>query len=344
MNRRGFTSKDAALTINYIGFVFRTLVAEGYNPARLLKGTGLTEDVLLSPDFRCTFEQHKAFVLNAMAETGDPHLGPRMGARFNPINIGLPASAAMSSDIFSTALQVLQQLISLNFPILSFDFYEEGEQLILRWQPAVDVGEIEYFVLGSSLVVFENFFILLLNEERVTDYAELALPEPPGWEAFSEMLGFPIHFDAPFNRMILSNRYLNNPLAGTDPLVHQNMLRLCEKQMDESFFGEGLDAQVRNFIIKRHHQNVPIEQASAELGLSERSLRRQLSQSGTSYKKIVDDLRESRARELLAVPGLPITTIAYDLGFSDPSNFARTFKRWVGVSPQEYREKLVTGQ
>ena len=344
MTRRGFTATDAALTINYIGFVFRTLVAEGHDPSRLLLGTGLSEEALLDPDFRCTFEQHETFVLNALEETDDPHLGPRMGARFNPINIGLPASAALSSDTFATALDIMRQFVSLNFSILSFDHYEEGDHLIVRLQPVVDVGKIEYFVLGSSLVVCENFFKLLLNEDRVTDRVELALPEPPGWESFGELVGIPVHFNAPSSRMILPRGSLDKPLAGTDPLVNRNMLRLCEKQLAESYYGESLEAQVRQVVTRRHFHSVPIEEASVELGLSERSLRRQLSQSGTSYKKVVDNLRESRARELLAVPGLPVTTIAYDLGFSDPSNFARTFKRWAGLSPQEYRENLPGGQ
>lgn len=344
MSSRRFTSKDAALTINYIGFVYRILVSEGFTSKTLLKGTSLTEEALLNPDYRCTFEQHKKFVLNAISVTGDPHLGPRMAARFNPINIGLPASAAISSDIFSTALTVLQQFISLNFSILSFDYKEEGDHLIIRWQPAVDVSDIEYFVVGSSLVVTDNFWKLLLNIEQVTEYAEFAFPEPDGWQAFSKSLSFPVYFNAPFNKMVLPNRFLTQPLSSTDPLAHQNMMRLCKSQMTESYFEEGLEARVKRFITEQHYHPASIGQAAINLGLSERSLRRQLSQSDTSYKKIVDDVRASRAHELLAISGLPITTIAYDLGFSNPSNFSRTFKRWHNASPQAFRENLILGK
>jgi len=343
VSHRRFTSKDAALTINYIGFVYRSLVAEGYSGDALLHGTGLSGGDLLNPDFRCTFEQHKAFVLNAIALTGDPHLGPRMAARFNPLNIGLPASAAFSSDVFATALDVLRQFVSLNFSILSFDYVQEGEELIIRWQPAVDVSDIEYFVVGSSIVVTENFWKLLLAEDQITLFAELALPEPEGWAEFAPELNFPIRFNAPFSRVVMPAHYLDKPLSGTDPVLHQNMLRLCERQRAETFFEEGLDAKLRKLIAQRHYQSLPIEQAAAYLGLSERSLRRQLSDAGSSYKKVLDEERQSRAKELLAVSGLPISTIAYDLGFSDPSNFSRSFKRWLGLSPADYREQLIQG-
>lgn len=109
--------------------------------------------------------------------------------------------------------------------------------------------------------------------------------------------------------------------------------------MADAFFEQGITAQVRGVIVKHHYHSVTIETAATELGMSERNLRRQLSQSGTSYKKVVDDVRAARARELLKVAGLPISNIAYDLGFTDPSNFARSFKRWVGMSPLEYREQ-----
>ncbi len=187
MSHRRFTSKDAALTINYIGFVFRTLVAEGYAAEALLRDTRLSENDLLNPDFRCTFEQHKTFVLNAIELSGDPHLGPRMAARFNPLNIGLPASAALSSDVFATALDVLQQFVSLNFSILSFDYAQEGDELVIRWHPAVDVSDIEYSVVGSSIVVTENFWKMLLGQEQITSAqnwhcpcrsAGLTLPPP----------------------------------------------------------------------------------------------------------------------------------------------------------------------
>lgn len=343
MTSRSFTSKDAALTINYIGFVFRTLINEGYCATSLLKDTGLNQKSFVDPDFRCTFEQHRTFVKNAIAHTGDPHLGPRMGSRFNPINIGLPISAAASSDILSTALTTLKQFISLNFSIVNFDFHEREEHLVLRWESSVDVSDIEYFVMGSCLGVTENLLTLLLDEKNLIEHAELAFDTPENWSEFSSALNFPVRFNTPFNQLLLSNRHLNRPLTGTDPIVHQNMLRLCEKQMATTFYNKGIEAQVSNLIAQRHYHAIPILDAAQTLGLSERSLRRQLNQSGSSYKKIEDQVRYARAKELLAVIGLPVSTIAYDLGFSDPSNFARTFKRWAGQSPLDYRESLNIG-
>ncbi len=314
---------------------------DGYCPDELLKHTGLSEQALNNPDFRCTTEQHKNFILNAITLTQNPHLGLDIGNRFNPINIGLPASAAISSDNLSTALKVLQQFFSLNFSILSFDYHEQGDRLMLRCQPALRVTDIEYFVVSSSLIATENLLRLLLGKEQVSEHAEFATAEVPGWQAYQKSLGTTVSFNAPFNQLAIPKRYLTHPLPSSDPVVHQNMLRLCEKQKAESFYEDGIETKIRRLIVQSHYHGLAIETVASKLGLSERSLRRQLSQSDTSYKKIVDDLREAKARELLAVKGLPVSTIAYDLGFSDPSNFSRTFKRWTQRSPQEFREDLL---
>ena len=250
--RQFFSTEDAALTLNYLGFVYRMLIADGYTPKSLLEGTGLTVENIVDADFRCTLKQHKALCLNMMLVTGDPHLGLRAATLFNPVNIGLPASAAMSSNNFSVALDVLEKYLAINFPIVTFTTYTERKKLILRWHTTIFVGEIEYFVLGAAVMVFEKLFRLLLNEDRVCEYAEFATPQPLGPEDIGDSLDFPVYFDSPFTRLVLPICYQGVPLADADPIIYKRSLRLCEKQLAESFYLEGVDAQVRGLIVRRN--------------------------------------------------------------------------------------------
>ncbi|MDX2032145.1 MAG: helix-turn-helix transcriptional regulator [Blastocatellia bacterium] len=56
-----------------------------------------------------------------------------------------------------------------------------------------------------------------------------------------------------------------------------------------------------------------------------------------AFLKLTNEIRERRARGMLANTDIPIKTIARDLGFDTPSNFARSFKRWTGASPSAFR-------
>jgi AraC-like DNA-binding protein len=80
-----------------------------------------------------------------------------------------------------------------------------------------------------------------------------------------------------------------------------------------------------------------VEQVAAELALSTRSLHRQLASEGTSYQRLLDDVRCSEAIRQTLDGHRPLKAIAAAVGFADPRAFRRAFKRWTGSSPQAFR-------
>ncbi|HVK77274.1 MAG TPA: helix-turn-helix transcriptional regulator [Kofleriaceae bacterium] len=75
------------------------------------------------------------------------------------------------------------------------------------------------------------------------------------------------------------------------------------------------------------------------LGMSERTLQRRLKDEGTTFAVLVDEVRTDLARMYLADDRLAVYEVAFLLGFSEPSAFNRAFKRWLGTSPREYRQR-----
>ena len=86
-----------------------------------------------------------------------------------------------------------------------------------------------------------------------------------------------------------------------------------------------------------HHA---IARVARELGMSERTLRRRLAESGVSFQGVLDGLKKNRALELLANPQMSVEQIAFAVGFTDPHNFRRAFRRWTGSTPGMLREDL----
>ncbi|MFA0810659.1 AraC family transcriptional regulator [Microbulbifer epialgicus] len=74
------------------------------------------------------------------------------------------------------------------------------------------------------------------------------------------------------------------------------------------------------------------------IGISCRSLHRKLKEKGSSYQAILDKTRKHQAIHYLKQQELPVTSITYKLGFSDTSSFSRSFKKWTGKSPREFRK------
>ena len=76
------------------------------------------------------------------------------------------------------------------------------------------------------------------------------------------------------------------------------------------------------------------------LNVSERTLHRRLADEGTNYRAIREALRRDIALARLGKTTLPLSAIAAELGFAEPSAFYRSVVAWTGMSPSTYRKHL----
>ena len=79
------------------------------------------------------------------------------------------------------------------------------------------------------------------------------------------------------------------------------------------------------------------------LNMSVRTLHRRLTEDGTSFQDLKDRFRENLARHYLSRQELSVDSVSAIMGFQDNSAFYRSFKKWTGLSPGQYRRNLVKG-
>jgi AraC-like DNA-binding protein len=333
---------DPALPMTYPSFVLRVLQKDGYDPEDLLADTGLQVESLNNPDFRAGFPSIRKFYLNAIKLTKDQHLGIRIAKRFEPTYVGLPAYTAMNAASFQDALLVLNRFFFLSFPGIEFRFPDADAHLdkseaAVRIRPRFPLGDIAYFGTSSALIGCDILFQGIVRAPGVSTRGELTISEPSGWKEIAGRMAFPIRFRSDENRLIFPSAVLNQLLPGADPLNHRRLLGLCEKLAMDAECGRTVTVRVLSFLEKDGNLGAPLSVAAGLLGYSERSLRREFEKTGTSYRLLVEQVRERRARQLLAGGTLSIQAIAHGLGYETSSNFARSFKRWTGVTPSDYR-------
>jgi AraC-like DNA-binding protein len=98
-------------------------------------------------------------------------------------------------------------------------------------------------------------------------------------------------------------------------------------------------AQVQRALAVAVTHGVPdIDSVAARLGTTSRTLQRRLKEEGTTFAELSDVVRRSSAERYLADGRLPLAEIAFLLGFQDPSNFHKAFRRWTGSTPAAYRD------
>jgi len=106
----------------------------------------------------------------------------------------------------------------------------------------------------------------------------------------------------------------------------------------------GYAGQVRAYLRRLFPRLPQMPEAARALALSERSLRRRLSEEGWSYSAILQESQLRLAQQLLGDPTLSIQQIGHDVGFTSTTAFHRAFKRWTGESPAAFRSTKLSPQ
>ncbi len=118
------------------------------------------------------------------------------------------------------------------------------------------------------------------------------------------------------------------------PTPNDRRYQQCRALLDQRRARTGVAGKVRDRLLSRPGAMPDIEHVAAELHMSSRTLRRHLAAEGTSYRALVDEVRERLAEELLATGALSVEEIGKQLGYAATPSFTTAFKRWKGVPPR----------
>src|SRR5690606_33515338 len=120
-------------------------------------------------------------------------------------------------------------------------------------------------------------------------------------------------------------------------IAAQHSIAECERELHSLVEASTLVATVRRQLDGRAVGFPSLAELAAQRGVSARTLKRSLAAHDTSYQRLLDEARLSRATRLLADARLSIDYVATLLGYADPSNFHRAFRRMTGQGPSEWR-------
>jgi len=149
-----------------------------------------------------------------------------------------------------------------------------------------------------------------------------------------------LSFDRPLNGFAFDAQYLDLPVKTGDAALFSFLEEHALAALASRPKSDDLVERLRQGIREALKQGEPnIERIATRLALSGRTLQRRLSDLGTSFQAVLDDVRFDLARAYLRDARLDITQVAYLLGYSELRAFDRAFKRWANVTPRDWREQ-----
>lgn len=152
-------------------------------------------------------------------------------------------------------------------------------------------------------------------------------------------LGAEAYIMKPFNVDIL-NAQIKSVLKNRENLLNRlaNIKEITKIQQEIP----SLDNEFLEKVIAKITQNIEDTDFNSDelaqiLGISQRQLYRKLKGiTGSTVHEFITKVKMNQAEELLRTSNLSVSQIAYKVGFSEPSNFSRTFSKHFGCSPSKY--------
>jgi len=154
----------------------------------------------------------------------------------------------------------------------------------------------------------------------------------------SEYFGCHVKFNMARDMIVFPKSALDTPFASHHPEMRELMTPGLEAALQARTAAESLAQQVRNLLVKGMGGKRPsVDLVARELRIGVRTLQRRLEDEGTSYQRLLDEVRQSTARHLLSATDLDTGEIAFVLGFEELNSFTRAFQSWEGTSPGRWR-------
>ncbi|MCC3317845.1 MULTISPECIES: helix-turn-helix domain-containing protein [Nocardia] len=196
--------------------------------------------------------------------------------------------------------------------------------------PALDCLVVTYS--GSALLRLLD----MLADDVPTVTLHLSWPAPTSLTHHEDVLAGRMFFDAPMSFLHVPADTLNEVCRFSDPLAYRLAVVDLQRTLDQRSGTMSFSEKVRRLLEKDPGKRSS-QWLAHELSISTSTLKRRLSEEGTTLRELHESFLLERAMLRLLDRSMSVSEIATDLGYSDLTNFSHAFKRWTGRSPSEFR-------
>jgi AraC-like DNA-binding protein len=324
-----------------IAVLLEALVFEGVPTDRALAGVGLSEHEVADPATRVSLTQVIACCRNAISLSPDPMFAYRTGLRFHMPTYGMYGFAMLSSMDFRQTMRFAEQYHQLGAPLADHAFTEgKGAGVwTITPKPYPQIDPMLYrHIVDLYFGIHTSLHRDVMGPEFTPRELRVTFQPPPNPDGYARALGTSVRFGQPRNQLVFDAEWLDRRPGLGNAMTYSQVRDICDRLLDEMQRRAGVVGSVRHVLMTRLMRDVSLEDVAGELGMSVRTLRRRLSDEGTSYRQIVDDLRLEVATKYLRDTHMTVEDVAFALGFNDAASFRRAFRRWTSRTPQYFRQ------
>lgn len=319
------------------------LERRGIDPGPLLKQAGISA-TQLSNSSRIPVMAQIDFLELVSHATADKWIGLTLAADFDLREMGMLYYVAASSSRFGDAIQRLERYIRLGNESLILQV-RKGSICSVGVSYAGVARHLDHHQIEFLALAFLRLCRQLVGRKVIPVSASFIHRRSGNLGEAKRYFGDRVEFGARTDEMCLEAALLNSASINADRFLNELMLKSCEEAIiGRSSTVTPLRTLVENAIAPLlPHGEVRLGMVARRLGLGERTLARRLKMEGLTFAEILNELRYELAISYLEDRSLPVSQIAWLLGFHGTSAFSHACFRWTGKSPVAYRRDRLTG-
>ena len=321
-------------------------VHQGCSPEELLALTGQSVEELGREDGKVTSTTFNRLVEKGVAATADVWFGLHAGEYLNLSALGLIGQITQSSSTVKEALDYCCEFAALFSSPIQMKLEKERRTYKLsiipdhRWlnQSGSSVKQIIDLTLTFSL---REFHALTL-EKQAPLAVHFPFQQPEAIDEYRRVLNAPLLFAQPTTALIFSEEHIEAPVITSNYSLLRLLVAHGRERLAEIEGESGFHTTVKRSIINLETSEYPtIETVAQNLNLSLRTLQRRLAEEGYTYSQVFEEVRRESVLRYLRRTDINVNEIAYLLHYSDGSTFIRWFRKWMGMTPGEYRREAL---
>jgi len=325
----GFTDPDhtARVFLDALGRL-------GYDKRALMAAAGVDFSNSDDPDARVPCKAIGGMFAYAMRIRPLRNLGMKLAAETPVGAFPLLDYLIVTCETAAQGVKQLSRYFRLNDAPYALEVREDEDPVRVIFHGSRDSLTFEF---GVSLVVLH---LREDTENRLSAVCVSFTHRPDDVDEMQRVLRCPVLGGQNWNGFALSRDAWLLPMRRRDPVLRGVLEGHAEEIIARLPADNDATVEIRRAIMLRIPQGeTEIHSVARSLATSARSLQRRLSAAGTSYQELLDSTRREAATRYLQDPRLSIGEVAYLLGYSEPPAFHRAFKRWNGLTPQEFRRQ-----
>ena len=312
--------------------------SRGVDIETLLKMSGLTVGAIKDKDAQVNVRDQIKFVELVAKEIGDSILGFHLAHAYDQREVGLLYYVAASAETLGDSLlRVERYSVVVNEGIILK--VKKGKVPRVRFQYTgvarhTDTHQLEFWI-GSLIRICRR----LTNRDLMPIHVRIMHPRNEKKHEIEKLIGGNIEMGADVDEIDFPADSWDLPVVTADQYLNRLCVKCCEETLSRrETKTTPLRVRVENAVATLlPHRQMRIDVVATKLGMSSRTLARRLSSEDCSFAEILSNLRSALANRYLADQSLPISEVAWLLGYTETGAFTRAFQRWTGITPSAAR-------